>query len=244
VVVLIDEFSASASEIFAGAIQDNDRGLIIGRRSFGKGLVQQQKSLNDGSAVRLTVAKYYTPSGRCIQKPYVKGKSDDYNLDILNRYIHGEIDHADSIHKNDTTVYRTLSGRKVYGGGGITPDIFIPRDTTKYTPYLNEVINLAHLYQFAFIYADKNRTELIKIKDWRNMEKHLDAQDLLTQFVKFAASRGVRPVPAQIAISKNEILLRLKAYITRNILGDNGFYPVLFKEDAAVLKAVEVLRKK
>ena len=243
VVVLIDEFSASASEIFAGAIQDNDRGMIIGRRSFGKGLVQQQKSLSDGSAIRLTVARYYTPSGRSIQKPYVKGNSDEYNMDIYNRYIHGEFDTQDSIHKADTVAYKTRAGRKVYGGGGIMPDIFVPRDTSEYTPYLNKVINNASIYQFAFEFSDKNRQKLNQYKDWKTMEKYLNSQDLLSQFVQYATTKGVKPNQKEIAKSRNIIVTRLKAYVSRNILGDPGFFPILFGDDVTVKKALEVLRK-
>jgi len=244
VVVLIDEFSASASEIFAGAIQDNDRGTIIGRRSFGKGLVQQQKDLSDGSAVRLTVARYYTPSGRSIQKPYVKGNSDEYNMDIYNRFLHGEFYTKDSIQKADTVVYKTLSGRKVYGGGGIMPDVFVPRDTTEFTPYLNAIINNASIYQFAFEYSDKNRAQLNKLKDWKSMDKYLNTQNLLQQFVPYALKKGVKPNQKQIEQSKNIIISRLKAYISRNILGDPGFYPILFQDDVTVKKAVEALKAK
>lgn len=243
VVVLIDEFSASASEIFAGAIQDNDRGTIVGRRSFGKGLVQQQLDLSDGSAIRLTVARYYTPSGRSIQKPYIKGKSDDYEMDIVNRYIHGEFDNKDSIQIADSLKYKTLKGRTVYGGGGIMPDVFVGRDTTEYTPYLNKVVNYGYLYQFAFQYTDKNRKTLNGFKDWKAMNSYLSGQALLNDFVAFAATKGVKPVAREISISKRFIETQLKAYITRNTLGDEGFYPLFYKDDKTVLKALEIVKK-
>ena len=242
-VVLIDEFSASASEIFAGAIQDNDRGLIIGRRSFGKGLVQQQIPFSDGSAVRLTVARYYTPSGRSIQKPYVKGDAKAYEEDIINRFNHGEFDSKDSVHVANTLKYRTLKGRTVYGGGGIMPDIFVARDTSKYTPYLTKVINYGYIYQFAFQYTDRNRTKLNGFKTWQDMDNYLTAENLLNEFTTFAAAKGVAPNAREIGISKELISNQIKAYIIRNILGDNGFYPILFKNDEAVKKALEVFKK-
>jgi carboxyl-terminal processing protease len=242
-VVLIDEFSASASEIFAGAIQDNDRGLIIGRRSFGKGLVQQQIPFSDGSAVRLTVARYYTPSGRSIQKPYVKGDSKAYEEDIINRFNHGEFDSKDSVHVANTLKYKTLKGRTVYGGGGIMPDIFVARDTSKYTPYLTKVINYGYIYQFAFQYTDRNRTKLNGFKTWQDMDNYLTAENLLNEFTTFAAAKGVAPNAREIGISKELISNQIKAYIIRNILGDNGFYPILFKNDEAVKKALEVFKK-
>lgn len=243
-VVLIDEFSASASEIFSGAIQDNDRGVIIGRRSFGKGLVQQQISLPDGSAVRLTVARYYTPSGRSIQKHYDKGKAMDYEKDIVNRYLHGEIDSQDSIHMGHSVKYKTFGGRTVYGGGGIMPDIFVARDTSEYTPYLNKVINYGYLYQFAFQYVDKNRDKLKTIKTWQQMDDYLTNQNLIIPFVTYASSKGVKANPKQINISKRFLLTQLKAYISRNTLGDSGFYPLLYKDDKTVLRALESLKKK
>ena len=242
-VVLIDEFSASASEIFAGAIQDNDRGLIIGRRSFGKGLVQQQIPFSDGSAVRLTVARYYTPSGRSIQKPYVKGDSKAYEEDIINRFNHGEFDSKDSVHVANTLKYKTLKGRTVYGGGGIMPDIFVARDTSKYTPYLTKVINYGYIYQFAFQYTDRNRTKLNGFKTWQDMDNYQTAENLLNEFTTFAAAKGVAPNAREIGISKELISNQIKAYIIRNILGDNGFYPILFKNDEAVKKALEVFKK-
>lgn len=243
IVVLIDEFSASASEIFAGAIQDNDRGFIIGRRSFGKGLVQQQLQLKDGSAVRLTVARYYTPAGRCIQKPYVRGKSEDYEMDILNRFKRGEFYSKDSIHVIDSLKYKTVGGRIVYGGGGIMPDFFVPRDTTEYTPYLNKVINYGYLYQYAFQYSDKNRTKLKKVRTWQEMQHYLDSQDILADFISFVAAKGIAANQSQINTSKRLLLNQLYAYISRNALGDNGFYPLLYKDDITVKQALQKLSK-
>jgi carboxyl-terminal processing protease len=242
-VVLIDEFSASASEIFAGAIQDNDRGTIIGRRSFGKGLVQQQIPLSDGSAIRLTIARYYTPSGRSIQKPYEMGKGEEYELDLLSRIEHGEFDNADSIHIADSPAYKTLGGRTVYGGGGIMPDIFVPRDTTEYTPYLNKVVNYRYLYQYAFQYTDENRGALNKMKTWQEMERYLDTQDLLNKFVAYAKSKGIEENTVQINKSSNLISRQLKSYITRNILGEEGFFPMFYKDDKTVKTAIKELKK-
>lgn len=244
VVVLIDEFSASASEIFAGAIQDNDQGTIVGRRSFGKGLVQQQLNLADGSAIRLTVARYYTPSGRSIQKPYVRGESEAYEMDILNRFKHGEFDSKDSIRMADSLNYKTKNGRTVYGGGGIMPDVFVPRDTSEYTDYLKNVINYGYLYQFAFQYTDQHREKLKGFKTWQEMDKYLDSANLLEEFVRYAASKSLAPDKKQINISKRLMHTQLKAYITRNVLGDTGFYPLLYKDDTTVKTALEELKKK
>jgi carboxyl-terminal processing protease len=243
VVVLIDEFSASASEIFSGAIQDNDRGIIIGRRSFGKGLVQQQMDMKDGSAVRLTVARYFTPSGRSIQKPYIKGDAEKYESDILNRYLHGEFDSKDSIHIADSLKYKTLKGRIVYGGGGIMPDIFVSRDTSEYSTYLNKVVNYGYLYQFAFQYTDNNRKKLNTFKSWQQLSEYLKNQAVLDEFVKFAAKKGVAPNNKDINISRGLINSQLQSYIVRNILGDTGFYPLFYRNDKTVLKALEVIKK-
>ncbi len=242
-VVLQDEFSASASEIFAGAMQDNDRGLIIGRRSFGKGLVQQQFPFSDNSALRLTVARYYTPAGRSIQKPYEMGKGDEYEMDILNRFMHGEFYTKDSIQFNDSTLYTTKNGRRVYGGGGVMPDVFIARDTVGVTPYLNEVVNKALTYQFAFQYADKHRDQLNKITDWKEMSTYLDGQNLLNEFIHFAQNKGVKPNNEQIKTSKQILNLHIKAYISRNILDDKGFFPIFFSEDNVMQAAVSELEK-
>ena len=242
-VVLIDNFSASASEIFSGAMQDNDRATIIGRRSFGKGLVQQQMPFADGSAVRLTVARYYTPSGRCIQKPYTLGDQEDYEKDLMDRYESGEFFSADSIHLKDSTVYYTKSGRKMYGGGGIMPDIFVGRDTTLNTAWYNRCVNHAYTYQFAYQYTDKHRKELEKFKDWKALEKHLNATNWLPEFVAFAKIKGVEPDEAQIAKSKPLIERLINAYIVRNILGDEGFFPLFERDDEITKRAIEYLNK-
>ena len=240
-VVRIDNFSASASEIFAGAMQDNDRATIIGRRSFGKGLVQQQMPFEDGSAVRLTVARYYTPSGRCIQKPYTLGDQEDYEKDLLDRWEHGELFSADSIHLKDSTVYYTKSGRKMYGGGGIMPDVFVGRDTTLNTPWYNRCVNMAYTYQFAYKYTDEHRKQLNKYKDWQSLEKYLLSQNVLREFVAFAKEKGIEPDEAQIQKSRPLMTRLLNAYIVRNILGDEGFFPLFERDDEITKKAIEVL---
>lgn len=241
IVVLIDDFSASASEIFSGAMQDNDRAKIIGRRSFGKGLVQQQMPFDDGSAVRLTVARYYTPSGRCIQKPYTLGEQSDYQKDLEARWEHGEFYSADSIHFSDTTTYRTKNGRIVHGGGGIMPDVFVGRDTTLNTPWYNRCVNLAYTYQFAYKYTDEHRKELSKFKEWKSLEQHLNKQNILPQFVAFAKEKGVEPNEAEIQKSRPLMMRLLNAYIVRNILGDDGFFPLFERDDEITKKAIEVL---
>jgi len=243
IVVLVDEWSASASEIFAGATQDNDRGLIIGRRSFGKGLVQQQIPFNDGSAIRLTIARYYTPSGRSIQKEYKMGDSENYEMDLLNRFEHGEFDSQDSIHMNDSIKYKTIYGRTVYGGGGIMPDIFVPRDTSFYSPYLTQVVNNGIIYQFAFKYSDENREKLSKFKSAKSLLVYLKGEDILSQFVAFAASKDIKARPVYINISRKEILNNLYANIARNILGDEAFYPIVLMNDETFRKAVDILNE-
>ncbi len=243
IVVLTDEISASASEIFSGAIQDNDRGLIIGRRTYGKGLVQTQIALTDGSALRLTISRYYTPSGRCIQKNYEMGKTDDYDQDIYNRYIHGEFDSADSIKMNDKLKYQTVKGRTVYGGGGIMPDIFIPRDTSGITSYYSSIINSGVLYLYALEYSDRNHKKLASFKTWQDMYKYLQHQPLLTDFTNFAATKGIKKRPTLINISGKLIENQLQAYIVRNFFDDEGFYPIFYNDDVTLKRAIEILKE-
>lgn len=243
IVVLIDEWSASASEIFTGAIQDNDRGLIIGRRSFGKGLVQQQIPFTDGSAIRLTIARYYTPSGRSIQKEYKMGDAENYEKDLINRFEHGEFDSKDSIHLNDTIKFKTLYGRTVFGGGGIMPDVFVPRDTSYYSPYLTQVVNNGIIYQFAFKYTDENREALSKFKSPKSLLVYLKGENILDKFVEFAKEKGVKARPVYINTSRKEILNNVYANIARNIMGDQAFYPIILMNDETFLKAVEVLNE-
>lgn len=241
IVVLTDEISASASEIFAGAIQDNDRGLVIGRRTYGKGLVQTQLALNDGSALRLTIARYYTPSGRCIQKNYELGKTDEYDQDIYNRYMHGEFDTADSIKMDNSLKYETVLGRTVYGGGGIMPDIFIPRDTSGVTSYYSNVINSGVLHLFALEYSDANRKQLSSFKTWQELHNYLQKQPLLNDFTDFAAGQGIKKRPTLINISGKLIISQLQAYIVRNFFNEEGFYPIFLMDDATLKRAIKVL---
>lgn len=237
-VVLIDDFSASASEIFAGAVQDNDRGWIVGRRSFGKGLVQEQIQFKDGSAVRLTVARYYTPSGRCIQKAYDKG-NDAYYKDIMERAIHGEFKEVDSIKIADTVKYYTSAKRVVYGGGGVMPDYFVPADTVGVSDYYLKITSKGLVYQFALDYADKNRLELTKLKTGDEFLKHLNNKGIMNLFVSYAESKGVKANQADLNISTDIIKHQLKAYIARNIIGEEGFYPIIKNIDKALLEAIE-----
>jgi carboxyl-terminal processing protease len=238
IVVLIDDFSASASEIFAGAIQDNDRGWIIGRRSFGKGLVQEQIPFNDGSALRLTVARYYTPSGRCIQKPYDKG-NDAYYKDIMDRAIHGEFQKEDSIHYTDTVKYVTLAGRTVHGGGGIMPDFFVPADTLGFSKFYSKVTQKGLVYQFALDYADSNRKILSKLTNISEFERYFQNKDVLQQFVAFAGQKGIKASNGDLKTSSKIIDNQVKAYIARNILGEEGFYPIIKNIDKVLLEAID-----
>lgn len=242
-VILIDEGSASASEIVAGAVQDNDRGIIVGRRSFGKGLVQEQKEFSDGSSVRLTIARYYTPTGRCIQKPYNEG-IDAYNNEELDRYEHGELQNADSVKFSDSLKYKTPAGKIVYGGGGIMPDYFVALDTSGRSRFLSEVIYTGTINQFAFDYADKNR------KVWKdrksaiqfNKEFVID-EKLLNEFYAFAKKAGVKTASSDGKRSETIIKIQLKALIARNLYGNDGYYPVVHANDKALKKALELLGK-
>ena len=242
-IVLVDEGSASASEIFAGAIQDNDRGTIIGRRSFGKGLVQQPIEFSDGSAIRLTIARYYTPSGRCIQKPYEKGKEDEYELDLLTRYEHGEFFSADSIKQNEKEVYHTSLGRPVYGGGGIMPDIFVPQDTTGMTSYFRMAANRGLIIRYSFDYTDHNRQKLQEYDTPEKMETYLKKQNLLNQFAGWAEKRGLKRRNNLMMKSRELFELSLYGNIIYNMLGIEAYIEFLNKTDNTVQKAVEVLEK-
>ena len=242
VYVLIDEFSASASEIFAGAIQDNDRGLIIGRRSFGKGLVQEQIPLMDGSALRLTVARFYTPSGRCIQKSYEEG-NEAYYEDMHERFRHMEQLHADSIHFNDSLKYTTKSGRIVYGGGGIMPDFFVPADTTGNSEYFNRIYRKGLIYSFAYEFADTHRENLSNFSTAEEVDNYLEEQKVMNEFIDYAEDEGVKKDLQGLKESGNLIKTQLKAYIARNIMGEEGFYPIIEKIDNTLQRAIEISRK-
>ena len=239
VYVLIDEYSASASEIFSGAMQDNDRGVIIGRRSFGKGLVQEQIPFRDGSALRLTIARYYTPSGRCIQRSYSDG-TDEYYENIMKRAAHGEFENADSIHFADSLKYKTIGGRTVYGGGGIMPDYFVPLDTTGYSSYYSKLTQKLLIYHFAFDYTDKNRQQLEKLKTATDIETYLDQQHIMDQFIRYAATKGVPRDPKGLKKSGKIIQTQVEAYVARNVIGDDGFYPIIREIDTTLKKALEI----
>ena len=243
VAVLIDEFSASASEIFAGALQDNDRGLIVGCRSFGKGLVQKEFVLPDSSALRLTTARYYTPSGRCIQKDYKEGMLN-YEKELVDRYMNGELYSRDSMKIDKSQIFTTLFGRTVYGGGGIVPDIFVARDTTGITSYFIEAANAGLLQSYAFKYCDKNRRTLSNTKDYSQLLATLPSDDsLLKDFADYAAGHGVVPRWYYINLSRDVIATNIKALIARDILGNQAFYPILNRNDKTVQAALKALNQ-
>lgn len=240
-VILTDETSASASEILAGTIQDNDRGIVIGRRTFGKGLVQQPFDFEDGSAVRLTIARYYTPSGRCIQKPYNIGENEEYAMDILHRYERGEFFSQDSIHQNDSLVYKTRLGRTVYGGGGIMPDIFVSSDTSDITSYYTQAVSKRLIQQYTFRYSDAHRKELSAFATYENLLAHLKSKNLVDDFVKFAADKGLKQRNIQIEKSRKRIEQSIYANIIYNIQGMQEHVRYINTFDVTVLRAVKVL---
>ena len=239
---MINEGSASAAEIFAGAIQDNDRGTIIGRRSFGKGLVQQQIAFPDGSEIRLTVARYYTPSGRCIQKPYVMGDESDYNQDILSRYEHGEFFSQDSI-KHTGPAYHTQKGRTVYGGGGITPDIFVPEDTSAVTSYYKEAVMSGMILQFAYNYTDINRPRLRTFTEMMQLAAYLRSQNMVNQFVDYADKNGLQRRNLMVRKSHNLLEQYIDSRVIYNMLDEQALNEYLNQNDATVLRALQVFRE-
>lgn len=243
ITVLTNEFSASASEIFSGAIQDNDRGLVIGRRTFGKGLVQNPIMLPDSSSIRLTVARYYTPAGRSIQKEYKRGRDGKYELDILDRYSHGEFYSQDSIKLDKSKIFHTPNGRTVYGGGGIMPDVFVPEDTTGITSYYLEALNRGLIQKFAGEFAEKYRP-MIKKKTIDDLMRVMPRENMLLQsFVSYAAANGLPARWFYINKSRDLLLNQLKAVIARDLIGFNAFIQILNRKDTAVLRALEALER-
>ena len=238
-VVLINEGSASAAEIFAGAMQDNDRATIIGRRSFGKGLVQQQIEFNDHSLIRLTIARYYTPSGRCIQKPYEPGHDQDYELDLITRYEHGEFFSQDSI-KHTGPAYHTGIGREVYGGGGITPDIFVPEDTVDMTSYYKQAAMSGLILQFAFAYTDDNRQKLGEYKDLKRLSDYLNKQNMVEKFAVYGDSHGLKR--RNLLIQKSHKLLEryINSRIIYNMLDENSWHQYINQDDPVMMKALQI----
>ena len=239
-VILVDEISASASEILAGAIQDNDRGTIVGRRSFGKGLVQKPMEFSDHSMIRLTIARYYTPSGRCIQKPYNDGER--YESDWLQRYQHGEFFSQDSI-RHTGPEYHTANGRVVYGGGGITPDIFVPEDTIGMTSYYKEASMSGLILQFAYNYTDENRARLSKMDDVREMERYLKGQNTLEQFVVFADKNGLKRRNLMIQKSRKLLERFVNSRIIYNILNEQAWTEYLNQDDPAIIETLRIFRE-
>ena len=245
VAILVDETSASSSEILAGAIQDNDRGVIIGRRTFGKGLVQSQIPFTDGSAIRLTVARYYTPSGRSIQRPYTNGDEMAYHMDIIDRYNRNEFFSADSIHFDESQKFKTVGGRTVYGGGGIMPDVFMPLDTVGMSDYYRKVWNTNVLYRYTMEFTDRHRAEMDAVSSLAELDTLLSRGDLVENFVAYAERNGVERDDVGLAMSRDIIEAQLRAYIGRNALHDDaGFYYNIYPIDKTMQRAVKELRTK
>ena len=245
IAILVDETSASSSEILAGAIQDNDRGVIIGRRTFGKGLVQSQIPFTDGSAIRLTVARYYTPSGRSIQRPYTNGDEMAYHMDIIDRYNRNEFFSADSIHFDESQKFKTVGGRTVYGGGGIMPDVFMPLDTVGMSDYYRKVWNTNVLYRYTMEFTDRHRAEMDAVSSLAELDTLLSRGDLVENFVAYAGRNGVERDDVGLAISREIIEAQLRAYIGRNALHDDaGFYYNIYPIDKTMQRAVKELRTK
>ena len=243
IVVLINEFSASASEIFAGAMQDNDRGLVIGARSFGKGLVQREFKLSDNSAIRLTIARYYTPTGRCIQKDYKLGQAA-YERELINRFNNGELDYRDSIKVDKSKMYKTPHGRIVYGGGGIIPDIFVPRDTVGFTSYYYAVVNAGLIQNYVLKYVAAHKAKFKNVKDYKDVIRLLDDNtQLLNDFVNFAAKHDVPARWYYINQSRDLLLNDLKAFVARDLLGQKAFYPIYNRNDKTIEAALKALNK-
>jgi carboxyl-terminal processing protease len=237
-IVLVNEWSASASEIVAGALQDNDRALIVGRRTYGKGLVQSLFDLSDGSELRLTISRYYTPSGRSIQKPY--DDEEEYSLDILSRYNKGEFFHSDSIKFNDSLKYLTENGRTVYGGGGIMPDYFIPLDTTLNSHYLNELYTSTAIYEYAFKYASKNKKELEK-KGFDAFYSRFNVTDeMLNDLVRLGQSKKVKPDYQELKEKKRLFQVHVKAQIARKVWGNEGLYPIMNETNEVFQQALKL----
>ena len=241
-VVLIDEGSASASEILAGAIQDNDRGTIIGRRSFGKGLVQKPMAFNDGSMIRLTIARYYSPSGRCIQKPYVSGDNKDYEEDLMARYQHGEFFSQDSI-KHTGPAYKTRIGREVFGGGGITPDIFVAEDTTDVTSYYKQAAMSGLILQFAFEYTDDNRQKLNEYKTMKDLEKYLLKQNMVEKFASYAEKNGLKRRNLMIQRSHKLLERYLHSRIIYNMMSEEAWLQYLNDDDSAIKETLKLFQE-
>jgi len=242
-IVLIDDGSASASEIVAGAIQDNDRGDIVGRRSFGKGLVQRQLNLMDGSALRLTIARYYTPSGRCIQKPYnAELGFEEYYHESYERYLNGEMQHKDSIHVNDTLKYITAGGKVVYGGGGIMPDVYVPLVDDPQLAYYNNLIRQGLIFRYAFVYTDSKRKDLTNFENFEAFNKQFEISSVLfNEFIYYATDHGMEKDDDGIQYAEERIKIMLKAYIGRNIYDNEGFYPIFLSIDDSFNKAISLL---